>query len=90
MTPIDWEQFEQSLLADDGEPEAQHSEEQPAAPISWNWEEYFNDEENQLVASCLAQLHEVEAEFQKKSCNQYNADLQGQQHQNFFSFAPVI
>ncbi|CAM0913196.1 unnamed protein product [Alopecurus aequalis] len=88
--PIDWDQFEQSLLADYGEPEAQHSEEQPAAPINWSWEDYFSDEENQLVASYLAQLHEVEAEFQKKSCYQYNADLRGQQHsQDFFSFAPV-
>ncbi|CAM0903798.1 unnamed protein product [Alopecurus aequalis] len=83
------DQFVQSLFADEGESEAQHSEEQLAAPINWVWEQYFNDEENQLVASCLAQLDEVEAEFQKKSCNQYNADLQGQQHQNFFSFAPV-
>ncbi|CAM0871372.1 unnamed protein product [Alopecurus aequalis] len=87
--PIDWDQFEQSLLADHREPEAQHSEEQPAAPINWNWEDYFSDEENQLVASCLAQLHEMEAEFQNKSCYQYNGDLQGQQHQHFFSSAPV-
>ncbi|CAM0913195.1 unnamed protein product [Alopecurus aequalis] len=64
--PIDWEQFEQSLFADEGESEVQHSE----API--NWEQLFSDEEDQLVASCLAQLQEVEAEFQMKSCYQYN------------------
>ncbi|CAM0913250.1 unnamed protein product [Alopecurus aequalis] len=93
----DMDHFVQSLLADESEVqqafgpiEAQNKIQQLASDelchseeTSFDWESFLA--ENIDIGQLLGDLHEV----QKKSCNPYNADLQGQQHSQFFSFAPV-
>ncbi|CAM0951172.1 unnamed protein product [Alopecurus aequalis] len=97
----DMDHFVQSLLADESEVqqafgpiEAQNKIHQLASDELCHSEETSIDWESILaenidIGQLLDDLHEVEAEFQKKSCYHYNTDLQGQQQSQFFSFAPV-